>query len=340
MPGVHQRAASQLRLSLAVGAVVATVAAVPVLAADFEMKIGFVTFRDQQHWYADLLKQEIEKATNKRIDVKVFPRGELGPIPQQIEGTQLGTQAAYIAPTDFFAGVDSRFGIFSIPTLFRSKAHGAKTLTDPELSKELRDLGKGKGLQTVAVFMHSAAHYMAKKPIATLADFKGLKMRINATKAERAKMAAFGATGIPMPLGAVLPALQRGEIDGTMSGIAIYANMGFADFSKTLLKTEDQFIVSAATLSTVWLDKLPPDLRKTVVDIAHGLLPKITEMSLAADKTLEAKWASQGGKIITLSPEEQEKFLAALKDIGNKVTADDPPAQALLKRVREVGAKN
>lgn len=308
-------------------------------AADFEMKVGFVTFKDQQHQYALMLEKEIEAASNGRIDVQVFPKGALGPIPQQIQGTQLGTQAMYIAPSDFFAGTDSRFGIFSIPTLFKNKAHAAKTLTDPELSKELRQVLSGKGLKVNAVFIHSAAHYMANKPLKGMADFKGLKMRINATDAERKKMATFGATGIPMPLGAVLPALQRSEIDGTQSGIAIYANLGFSDFSKTLLKTEDTMIISAAALSDVWLSKLPKDLQKIVVDTAEGLLPKITEWSVNADKPLEAKWASQGGKIVTLPAAEQKKMIAALTNIGDEVTINDKNASALLKRVREVSAK-
>ncbi len=308
-------------------------------AADFDMKVGFVTFKDQQHQYALMLEKEVEAASKGRIDVRVFPKGELGPIPQQIQGTQLGTQAMYIAPTDFFAGVDSRFGIFSIPTLFRSKEHAAKTLTDPELSKELRQVLSGKGLTVNAVFIHSAAHYMANKPLKSLADFKGLKMRINATDAERLKMAMFGATGIPMPLGAVLPALQRGEIDGTQSGIAIYANLGFSDFSKTLLKTDDTMIISAAALSDVWLSKLPEDLQKIVVETAEGLLPKITEWSVNADEPLEAKWASQGGNIVTLPVEEQKKMIAALAGIGEQVTKDDANASALLKRVREVSSK-
>ena len=310
-----------------------------VQAADFEMKVGFVTFKDQQHQYALMLEKEIEAASKGRIDVKVFPKGELGPIPQQIQGTQLGTQAMYIAPTDFFAGVDSRFGIFSIPTLFKNKAHAAKTLLDPELSKELRQALSGKGLKVNAVFIHSAAHYMANKPLKSLADFKGLKMRINATDAERKKMSIFGATGIPMPLGAVLPALQRGEIDGTQSGIAIYANLGFSDFSKTLLKTEDTMIVSAAAVSDVWLAKLPKDLQETVVNTAEGLLPKITDWSVNADKPLEAKWSSQGGTIQTLSKSEHEKMIAALADIGAEVTKNDKAAAALLKRVREVSSK-
>lgn len=312
----------------------------PAAAAEYEMKVGFVTFRDQQHQYANFLKEEIEAATDGRIEVQIFPRGELGPIPAQIEGTQLGTQAMYIAPADFYAGVDSRFGVFSTPTLFRSKAHAAMTLLDPLLQAELRQIGSDKALQTAAVFVHSAAHYMAREPLTDLASFNGLKIRINATDAERERMARFGATGVPMSLGEVLPALQQGTIDGTMSGIAIYANLGYIDFADTLLKTEDSMIISAAVLSPAWLATLPDDLQEIVVDVSEGLLGRATVWSLNADAVLEAKWAEQGGKMITLSAEDQAKLWETLKDVGDKVNADDAAASALLARIREVGAQN
>jgi TRAP-type C4-dicarboxylate transport system substrate-binding protein len=338
-----------MRKTLFAGSVLAVAAALFVTpitlpgvanAAEFEMKVGFVTFRDQQHKYADFLKEEIEAATNGRIEVKIFPRGELGPIPAQIEGTQLGTQAMYIAPSDFFAGIDSRFGVFSIPTLFRNKAHAAITLMDPTLQGELRGIASDKNLKVAAVFVHSAAHYMAKKPLTSLASFDGLKIRINATKAERERMARFGATGIPMSLGEVLPALQQGTIDGTMSSIAIYANLGYIDFSDTLLKTEDSMIISSAVLSPAWLNTLPADLREKVVAISEGLLGRISVWSLNADAVLEAKWASQGGKIITLTADEQIKLVEKLASVGEDVTTGDAQASALLARLREVGARN
>ena len=51
-----------------------------------------------------------------------------------------------------------------------------------------------------------------------LSDFNGKKLRVNATAMEREKMRRLGATAVPMPLNEVMPSLQRGVIDGTMSG--------------------------------------------------------------------------------------------------------------------------
>ena len=192
-------------------------------AAEFTMKIGLATFKDVQHQWALWYKDAVEKRSGGRIAVKVFPKSQLGAVPRQIEGVQLGTQAAFVAPADFFAGIDPRFGAFSIPVLFKSKAHASKVLHDATLNKDILGLGANKGFEVVSVFTHSTAHYFGgKNPLRRLSDFKGKKLRVNATAAEREKMRRFGASAVPMPLGEVVPSMQRGVIDGTMSGAVVY----------------------------------------------------------------------------------------------------------------------
>ena len=52
----------------------------------YEMKIGFVTVKGPQQGSSEWYKKEIEKRTNGRIKVKIFPAAQLGKIPRQIEG--------------------------------------------------------------------------------------------------------------------------------------------------------------------------------------------------------------------------------------------------------------
>ena len=59
-----------------------------------------------------------------------------------------------------------------------------------------------------------------------LADFSGKKLRVNATAMEREEMRQLGATAVPMPLNEVLPSLQRGVIDGTMSATGSSSHSG------------------------------------------------------------------------------------------------------------------
>lgn len=307
-------------------------------AADYTMKIGFATFKDVQHQWSNWMKEEIEKKTNGRIAVSLFPKSQLGAIPRQIDGVRLGTQQGFVAPADFFAGVDPRFGVFSIPVLFKDKLHAAKVIADPALNKEILALGADKGMENTAVFTHSTAHYLAKNPITKLEDFKGKKFRVNATAAEREKMRRFGASAVPMPLSEVVPALQRGVVDGTQSGTVVYVIFKFNRISKVLTRTDDTLIVSSAVLSQAWLKQLPADLRKIVVETGRSLQTKASEFSHKNENFMIGKWKEAGGSLTTLPAADLSKIRALLADVGEKVTKDNPSLHAFYNKVKATGA--
>ena len=309
-------------------------------AAEYTIKWGLVTRGDMQHKFGDKLNEVLQKATNGRVEVKTFPGGQLGAPPAILEGVQLGTIEAYAIPADFYTGADARFGQFSIPFLFRDAAHANKTLADPELNAYILNMAESKGLVGVATRVAAESLYFgAKKPLRTLDDFKGLKLRVNATPAERARMAALGATAVPMGLQEMITSLQNGVIDGTMSGISIYTNFNLHTVGKTLLETDDTLLITFICLSKVWLDKLPPDLRKIVVDEARKLQPWAEETSVAEGIELRKKWKERGGELIRLSAADQAELVRRLKPIGAQVSKDNPTLKAFYDKIQAVAAK-
>ncbi|MGB0632139.1 MAG: TRAP transporter substrate-binding protein [Alphaproteobacteria bacterium] len=308
-------------------------------AADYTMKIGFATFKDVQHEWSNRMKAAIEKKSNGKIEVQLFPKSQLGAIPRQIDGVRLGTQQAFVAPADFFSGLDSRFGVFSIPTLFRDKQHAARTINYKELNAEILTLGADKGIKTSAIFTHSTAHYLAKTPIRKLSDFQGKKFRVNATPAEREKMRLFGASAVPMPLSEVVPALQRGVVDGTQSGTVVYVIFKFNRISKVLTRTDDTLIISTAVMSPVWLKKLPSDLRNLVLDTARELQRGASEFSDQSENFMIKKWKDAGGELISLSAGDLAKIRSMLSGVGEKVTRGDPKLHAFYQKVKATAAK-
>ncbi len=309
-------------------------------AADFTMKIGLGTFKDVQHEWANWMEKKIEADSKGRIDVQVFPRSQLGNIFRMVEGVQIGTIECLVAPMDFYAGIDPRFGIFSTPVLFKNKTNAAKALLDPELNKEIRTIGTERGnIVPVSVFTHSTAHYFGKKPIRRLADFSGLKLRVNATDAEREKMKRFGATAVPMPLSEVVPSLQRGVIDGTMSGMVVYVVFKFNQIGKVLTRTDDTLILSAGIVSKAWLGKLPADLQKVVIDAGVGLQQRASEYSDTNEQAMLAKWKEGGGSLIALPDEDLAKVRSLLASVGEDITKGKPALNAFYKRVKSVAAK-
>ena len=322
-------------LAVACGAAIA-----PACAAEYTLKWAVVTRGDMQENLGHKLAEVLPKATHGRVEVKVFPGGQLGTPAAMLEGVQLGTIEGYAIPADFFAGADPRFGEFSIPFLFNSVEQANKVLADPEFNNYVLHMAENKGLVGVMLGVAAELFYFgAKKPLKHIADFKGLKLRVNATPAERARMAALGATAVPMGLQEMITSLQNGVIDGTMSGISIYTNFNLQNVGKTLLQTHDTLLISFACLSKAWLDKLPPDLRKTVVDTARSLQPWARKAAVDEMARLNKVWISRGGEIVTLPPAEQAELEKRLKPIGKEVTKGNKVLTDFYNLIQKTSAK-
>lgn len=307
-------------------------------AADFTMKFGTATFNEDQHKFIEVFKEELESRTD-RIEVEIYPQSQLGPIPRQIEGLQLGTQEAFVSPVDFFAGVDKRFGVFSAPGLFRDKQHAAAVMADAEVQAAVDEMARGKGMIQLGQFAYGNHDYIAKDPIETLADFEGMKIRVNATDMEREAMARVGATGVPMPLGEVLPALQQGVIDGTRSVVTIFIAFKYWDYADTITVINDTMLVSVALMSQTWFEGLPPDLQATVLEAGNAAEARWQAESFEFHKGLRSVWEENGGKFVELPTADQAEMISRLSTVGADATANDPETKAFFDFLNEVAAK-
>ena len=303
-------------------------------AAEFTMKAGVLAFNDADHGYLIMLKDRLEKATKGRIEVKIFPRGQLGSPSAHAQGIQLGTIEAAMMPIDFYAGIDARAGVFSIPFMFKNRDHSNRVLQDPTLLKTIQELMVSKGIVGLIIAGQADGRYIAKNPLRKLSDFQGKKMRVNATDAERERMKRLGAAAIPMGLQDMITALHNGTIDGTMSGQTIHTNFKLYTYSKTLLKTEDTLLVSYPTFSKKWLDTLPSDLRTTTVNVGRSLQKDFITLTGVKIKEQEAEWIKNGGEFIRWSAEDQAALRSKLATVGEVVTAKTPELKAFFQLVK------
>jgi len=308
--------------------------------AQYVMKFGTATMNETQHQFIKFYKDAVEKASGGRIEVDIYPNSQLGPIPREIEGVQLGSIQGFIAPVDFFVGVDQRYSVFSSPMLFRDEANAAATIHDPAIEKEMLGFVAAKGMVGIGTVNLGAADYGAKRPILRLADFNGKKLRINGTELERAKMSKLGASGVAMPLSEVVPALDQGTIDGTISGLSIFVAFKMNDLVKVVTVTNDTMIVSMAVVSKAWLDTLPPDLQKIVIDTGHATGIQAQEWEVQFTQQLEQTWNSMGGQVQRLPAADMAQMKTLLSGVGDDVTKDQPAVHDLLVRVRAAAAKH
>ena len=309
-----------LRLArlLAVPVMAMAFSAAPARAQEFTMKFATLTINDIQYEYMKVYKAELEKATNGRIKVELYPAGQLGGAPRQSEGLRLGTIEAAIGPAELFVGVDPRFQALAMAGLFKDREQARRALDNPDMRKLIASVGDGRGLSTIGYTIYDMQMFNTKTPVNKLADLANKRIRVLASDGEQAMVRALGANSVPMSLPEVLPALQQGTIDGVTTVLGVFAAFRYYDAAPYLLDSKLWALVSIVLVNKPWLDKLPPDLQKAVIEVGAKIeAPNHAWQTerIASDKVA---WAKNNGKIVSLSPEEQA-------DAEKRVTASLVP---------------
>jgi TRAP-type C4-dicarboxylate transport system substrate-binding protein len=309
-------------LSIAAGL---TLGAVPAHAQTFNMKFTTLTLNDVQHEYIKIYKREIEKATNGRIKVGIFPAGQLGGAARQTEGIRLGTIEAAIGPAELFFGADPRFQGLAMAGLFKNVEHARRALEVPSVKKAIFDVAAERNLVGIYAGVYDMQGFVSKTPITKLADFSGKRIRVLASDGEQAQVRSLGASAVPMSLPEVLPALQQGTIDGVNSVKGVFVAFKYYDAAPNLLDSHLWALIPIALVSKVWYNRLPPDLQKAVVDVGAKIGPEVDKWQIARIASDTAAWTAKGGKIVHLSDAEQaeaeKRVTAAIQPVLDKSPA-------------------
>jgi TRAP-type transport system periplasmic protein len=305
----------------------------------YTMKITLPTLNDPSHVFAKAYAAALEKDSGGRIKVEVYPASQLGAIPRQIEGTQFGSIQCAIIPPEFFVGVDERFELMAAPGLVDNIDHGQRLAADPEVKKLMLSLGANKGLHGVALFQNSPSSVVEKAPIRHLADFKGKKIRVLASKFQTTPLEKLGATPVAMTLGDVVPALQQGAIDAAVGGIVVFTPMHFNDAAKYVTETGQPAVYVIAEVNKAWYDALPPDLQKIIDDDAAAGQTAIAPVAHEIVEKSRKGWVDTGGELISLPPDEQASYMKTSLDAAAEVSKAKPELEAAFKIVAAGAAR-
>src|SRR6202161_2752936 len=294
----------------------------------YTMKISLPTLNDPSYFFAKSYAAALEKDSGGRIKPEIYPASQLGSIPRQIEGTQFGAIQCAVIPPEFFLGVDERFELMAAPRLVSSMEHGQRLAADPEVLKLMLGLGADKGLHGVALFMNAPSSLISKTPIRHLADFKGKKMRVMASKFQTLPTERLAPPRVAMTLGAVVPAIQQGAVDGAVGGIVVWTPMHFQDAAKYVTETGQPAVFVIAEVSKSWYDALPVDLQKIVDSDAAAAQAAIGPV--ASDLVAKARkgWTDSGGELISLPPDEEAELMKTFLSTGAEVSKAKPEIEA------------
>src|SRR5205085_1098978 len=160
--------------------------------------------------------KKLDKATNGRVTVQMFGSMQLGSEKEAIEQAQFGAIQFARVSVGALGPVIDDLNVFNLPYVFRDTAHMRKVI-DGEIGQQLLDkvTNAGKGLVGLC-WMDAGARnfYNTKKPIKTIADLKGLKVRVMGNPMFVDMANAMGGNGVAMGYDQVFTALQTGVVDG------------------------------------------------------------------------------------------------------------------------------
>jgi TRAP-type C4-dicarboxylate transport system substrate-binding protein len=309
-------------------------------APPITMKLSTATLNDTQHEWLKRFAAAVEKDSGGRIKGEVYPASQLGAIPRQIEGVQFGAIQGWVGPPEFLVGVDERYEVLSSPGLFSSREQYQRTIEDPTVRDMVLGLGGNKGLFGAGIFPIGPSSIITRKQIHGLADYSGLKIRVLASQFQLEMIKRMGASPVAMTLGDVLPALQQGAIDGSLTTITQYTTLHYLDAAKYVVQTDQPYVTSIAVLSKKWVEGLPTDLQKIVQDdatkMAKDIVPFVTEFFDAQGKL----WVQQGGDLSRLPAADQAAMIAKISSIAADLSATKPDLNTAVKVVFAAAAKN
>lgn len=328
-----------LLLFLAAGTLlVASYAPAPAAGAQYVMKIALATVNDIQHEWAKRMEKRLEKRTKGRIDVQIYPSSQLGNNQRMLEGVQLGTIEATIQPPEFMSGFEPAFQIPELPFLFGNDGDmdlAYKVITSPLMQQRFLGVAKGKGIQGVGFYIYGPLGIQAHQIIRTPADLKGKKIRILAAQTEIDTMAAWGATGVPMALADVFTGLQQRTVDGVQTAAMVAVPLKFYDLVKYYNDTRHAVVTTLAVVSIKWMNTLPPDLQKAVVEEARDLHKEMLDFSKAKSDQFVKFWKRQPkNEFIELTAAERKEFKDQAISVYGKFYKNHPGLKPLVEQIQ------
>jgi TRAP-type C4-dicarboxylate transport system substrate-binding protein len=286
-------------------------------AEDFTMKLTTTASNDLDSKWLELLKAGVETASAGKIKANVYPASQLGSAETTIEGVTMGTVEVAINASGVYEGLEPRFAVLAVPGVITGMAQGSKVMADPAVRERLGQIARDKGVEVLTALVHSPVGIVSRRPISTVADFGGMKIRVPGSALLIAQLRQLGASPIAMSLGEVLPAFQNGTIDGVYAGSTIFSALKYYDISKNLTLLPDTFVVIVGLVNSDFMKSLGP-LEAMVREQARKADTEGAAWGGTDVTNAQAAWEKNGGKTVKLPDADAKRYLDLVVPVAHK----------------------
>jgi TRAP-type transport system periplasmic protein len=292
-----------------------------------EIKLRFATFSPPMSGLAGIAEQwckEVEKRSNGRVKISFHPGGTLVPANQSYEGTVRGITDICLTAQQWTAG---RFPLTegaALPIGVKSATQGTRMMNAWFAKFKPKEYDDVKVLY---MFSSGPSHFMTIKPLNSINDLKGMKIRAAGETSKIVK--EMGAVPVSIPISDAYEAYQRGVAQGVLLAAETLKAFRWGDVLHGLQWNDG--IGSISTLLVVmnkakW-NSLPPDIQKVLEQVSEEWIERTGKGWDEIDRDSIEFAKTKGMKIVTVSKEEQamttkmmkpllDEYLANMKKLG------------------------
>jgi TRAP-type transport system periplasmic protein len=248
----------------------------------------------------DIFMNKLAELSKGTMVIDQFPGAQLGQEPQALQKIRTGDIDFNISSTANAATVQPESGVMSVHWVFRSEEHLAKAIADPAFTAAVKEMfnTKVQGARVLTVLTLGLRNFYSKKEIHSVADIKGLKVRVQATPTEDTLFPAYGAQIVHMPFGDVYTSLQTGVVEVAENGINVYLSNKHYEVAPVMSLSEHEANNSIIWVSDKVWNSLSDEQKGWVQAAADEVGRTQPAKAMALDHESQAKLEKMGVKFV------------------------------------------
>ncbi|MDC3412190.1 TRAP transporter substrate-binding protein [Aquibacillus sp. 3ASR75-11] len=270
--------------------------------------------------YKGLLKfkEIVEEKTDGAIKVETYASGQLGDDRTMTEALQLGTQEVTIPSTAPLANFVPEFSVFDFPFLFPNEEVADEVL-DGEVGQKFLDKLEDQNLVGLAYWENGFRNLTnSERPVATAADFDGLKIRTMENNLHLEAFRALGANPTPMAFTELFTAMQQGTVDGQENPFATIYLSKFYEVQDYVSNTNHIYSPFVFLMSKSFYDGLTEEQQTIVKEAAVEAGQYERKLNREANDKYLDNLIEEGMTYTEITPEARQEMIDLIQPVIDK----------------------
>ena len=273
----------------------------------------------------------VDSASGGRLQIAVYPSGQLGSERECLELLQIGSLALTKVSASVLEGFAPEFSVFSLPYLFRDEAHRL-AFFDSAVGREMLASTEAFRFRGLTYYDAGArSYYTVEAPVRTPDDLRGLKIRVQESPTSMRKVREMGGSPTPISYGELYTALQQGVVDGAENNPPSFYLSRHYEVAKYYVLNEHTAVPDVLIVGTTLWDRLSPQQRTWLQTAADASVA--VQKVLWREATEEALAAVREAGVEVVADVDKAPFAAAVEGMAARY-ARDPAAARLLEAIR------